>query len=112
MTNKTGIACAALAACAFASPLAAKEGPYPVGDTFVIRASKLDLDSVEGRARLLRAVDRAMEMACEGEITRSEEARCKAEAMAMSKGAMSVRVQEALRLAEAEGRRTRMAEQR
>lgn len=108
MNAKIRLACAALAACAVSSPAVAAEGPWAVGDTFVVRSSKLDLDTASGRARLLKAVERAVSRSCEGEHTRGAQRRCEAAVRTQMHASLTARVRGALDLAAAE-RGTRLA---
>lgn len=80
--NLKAFAIAACLAFAAASPaLAQDEGPWRVGETYVVRSEALDLAQPAGRARLLDAIEGAATRACAEYATRGARKSCREQAM-------------------------------
>lgn len=76
------IAISACLAFAVASPaLAQDEGPWRVGETYVVRHQALDLATPTGRARLLAAIEGAANRVCAPYATRGGRKACREQAV-------------------------------
>lgn len=97
----------ALAAAAFMIALPAPaaqalEGPWRVGQSYVINVENAELDTAEGREALLYAVNRAARGLCRDALTRIDRRRCEMDAVAQVELRVSTAARTAIRLARAE----------
>ena len=72
-------AIAVFALVATALPASAEEGPWRVGQTYVVRQGGLDLQQPDDRRRLLEAIESAATRACKSVGTRGARRACEAE---------------------------------
>ncbi len=80
----------------------ALEGPWRVGQSYVINVQTAELETSEGRQALLYAVNRAARGICREALTRIDRQRCEADAIAQVELRVSTAARTALRQARAE----------
>ena len=81
------------------TPAAAEEQSWEIGSAFLIRGTGLDLDTADGRERLLQRVERASAKICRGEYPLVARERCAQEAQAKAMASASPRLRQAVEVA-------------